>query len=184
MRLSTFLTELCTIFVNKCGVFKLCPVLPIVVYTDGAALGNPGPGGYAAVLIYGDKRKEIFGAYAFTTNNRMELLAVIRALDNIKSRGIPVHIYSDSQYVCNAILKGWLFGWKKKGWVKVKNPDLWQRFYPLYELFKPQFHWVKGHSSVPENERCDVLATQAAANGPFEKDTWYETNIGASDTLL
>jgi len=184
MRLSTFLTELCTIFVNKCGVFKLCPVLPIVVYTDGAALGNPGQGGSPAVLIYGDKRKEIFGAYAFTTNNRMELLAVIRALDNIKSRGIPVHIYSDSQYVCNAILKGWLFGWKKKGWVKVKNPDLWQRFYPLYELFKPQFHWVKGHSSVPENERCDVLATQAAANGPFEKDTWYETNIGASDTLL
>ena len=165
-------------------MFQFCSVLPIVIYTDGAALGNPGPGGFAAVLMYGEKRKEISGAYKLTTNNRMELLAVIRALDNIKSRGIPVHVYSDSQYVCNAILKGWLFNWKKKGWAKVKNPDLWQRFYPLYELFKPQFHWVKGHAGIPENERCDLLATQAAANGPFDTDTWYETHVAAPDKLF
>jgi ribonuclease HI len=183
-RLLTFLSELFTNIVNKCAINQICPVQPIVIYTDGAALGNPGPGGYAAVMMYGDKRKEIYGAFKLTTNNRMELLAVIRAMENIKARGIPVHVFSDSQYVCNAILKGWLFSWKKKGWTKVKNPDLWQRFLPLYEVLKPSFHWVKGHSGIPENERCDVLATAAAAQGPFDIDVWYEKNAAAPEGLL
>jgi len=156
----------------------------IIIYTDGAALGNPGPGGYAAVMLYGDLRKEIAGGFRLTTNNRMELLAVIRALEKVKSTEIPIRVYSDSQYVCNAILKGWLFNWRKKGWDKVKNPDLWQRFYVLYERYKPTFHWVKGHAGIPENERCDFLATRVAGEGPHDVDMWYEKNVAGDQKLL
>lgn len=148
----------------------------IIIFTDGAALGNPGPGGFAAVLMFNGAKKELVSAYRLTTNNRMELLAVIAALECIKSNELPVHVFTDSQYVSNAINKGWLFNWKKKGWAKVKNDDLWRRFLPLYEKFKPHFHWVKGHAGNPGNERCDFLATTAAHNGPFHTDHFYEKN--------
>ncbi len=152
-------------------------VTGIVIYTDGAAIGNPGPGGYGAVLMYGGHRKELAEGFRLTTNNRMELLAVIRALENIKQTGIPIHIYSDSKYVCDSVEKGWLFNWKKKGWTKVKNPDLWKRFLLLYDKFKPQFHWVKGHAGVLENERCDYLATFAAEKSPNSADIGYEESL-------
>lgn len=156
----------------------------IVIYTDGAALGNPGPGGYGAVLMYQGHRKELAEGFRLTTNNRMELLAVIRALETIKQPGIPVAIYSDSKYVCNAITEGWLFNWKQKGFAKVKNPDLWKRFLPLYEKFKPKFHWVKGHAGILENERCDYLATFAAEKSPHSVDMGYEDSQKNGDTLL
>lgn len=146
----------------------------IIIYTDGCALGNPGPGGYGAVLMFGAHRKELYEGFERTTNNRMELLAVIRALQAIKEPGIPIAIYSDSKYVCNAITEGWLFNWHRKGWQKVKNPDLWQTFLPLYQRLKPTFHWVKGHSGVPENERCDELANMGAALPKKQKDWGYE----------
>ncbi len=118
----------------------------ITIYTDGAALGNPGPGGYGAVLMYGEHRREISGSFRRTTNNRMELLAVIKALEMIKQPGIPVSIYTDSKYVHDAIVKNWIAGWQRKGWVKVKNPDLWKQLIPLNNAFKPEFNWVKGHA--------------------------------------
>ena len=105
----------------------------IVIFTDGAALGNPGPGGYGAVLMYGQHRKELADGYRLTTNNRMELLAVIMALKNIKVPGIEIHVYTDSKYVCDAVEKRWIYGWRAKGWAKVKNVDLWQMFFPLFE---------------------------------------------------
>lgn len=146
----------------------------IIIYTDGCALGNPGPGGYGAVLIFGAHRKELAEGYLHTTNNRMELLAVIKALGKIKEPGIPIEIYTDSKYVCDSVEKGWLFNWQKKGWAKVKNPDLWQTFLPLYMKFKPRFHWVKGHAGHAENERCDWLANQAALLPVKQKDEGYE----------
>lgn len=161
--------------------------LPIVIYTDGAALGNPGPGGYGAVLMQAHHRKEISGGFRRTTNNRMELLAVIMALKQIKSTQLSIQVYTDSKYVCDAIEKKWVFSWKQKGWKKIKNVDLWQVFLPLYELLKPNFNWVKGHSGITENECCDVLATTAAKNNPMEIDHNYETyetiekNLGRLD---
>jgi ribonuclease HI len=135
---------------------------PITVYTDGASTGNPGPGGYGVVLMYGQHRKELSQGYRRTTNNRMELLAVIEALKAIKKPGATVHIHSDSQYVVNAIEKGWIFDWKKKGFKDKKNPDLWKQFLELYPNFKIKMFWVRGHAGNRENERCDFLATQAA----------------------
>lgn len=155
----------------------------IVIYTDGCALGNPGPGGFGAVLMFNGHRKEISEGYNLTTNNRMELLAVIRALDHIKLRGVPVTVYSDSKYVCNAVEEGWLFNWQKKGWKKVKNPDLWQRFLPLYKVHKPKFVWVKGHAGNVENERCDVLANEAAQL-PVKKDDIGYISIEKSEGLF
>jgi len=146
----------------------------IVIYTDGAALGNPGPGGYGAVLMFGPHRKEISAGFRLTTNNRMELLAVIEALRNIKVAGFTVEIFTDSKYVCDAIEKRWIFGWKAKGWKNVKNVDLWLQFLPLYEQFKPKFNWVKGHAGIAENERCDYLATSAAQASPTDTDLEYE----------
>ncbi len=148
--------------------------LPIIIYTDGAALGNPGPGGYGAVLMQAHHRKEISGGFRRTTNNRMELLAVIMALKQIKKTQMSILVYTDSKYVVDAIDKKWVFSWKQKGWKKIKNVDLWQVFLPLYELLKPDFHWVKGHSGITENECCDVLATTAAQNNPIEIDHNYE----------
>lgn len=147
---------------------------PIIIYTDGAALGNPGPGGYGAVLIHSNHRKELSGGFRRTTNNRMELLAVIMALKHIKTPGFSIQIYTDSKYVCDAIEKRWLFGWKAKGWKKVKNVDLWQMFLPIYEELKPNFYWVKGHAGIKENERCDFLATTAAQSQPHHADVNYE----------
>ena len=146
----------------------------ITIYTDGAAKGNPGPGGYGAVLKFGKHRKELSEGFRLTTNNRMELLAVIRALQAINTTEFPVQIYSDSKYVVDAIEKGWIWGWQKKGFKDKKNPDLWLRYIPLHLKYKPKFIWVKGHAGNIENERCDVLAVQAAEGFDLKADTGYE----------
>ncbi len=145
----------------------------LIIYTDGAALGNPGKGGYGIVMLWGSARKEIAQGYDFTTNNRMELLAVIVALESIKKPDIKIHIYTDSKYVCDAIEKKWVFGWQKKGWKDKKNVDLWKRFLLVYKNHDVQFHWVKGHAGIKENEVCDELATTSAAKGPWLKDHGY-----------
>ena len=145
----------------------------IYLYTDGAASGNPGPGGYGVVLKYGTLVKEISGGFAKTTNNRMELLAVIIGLEAIKWENARVEVWSDSKYVVNAITEGWLEKWILKGWKKVKNPDLWQRFLPLYRAHQVTFHWIKGHAGHPENERCDRLAVAAYGQGGLPEDTGY-----------
>jgi ribonuclease H len=136
---------------------------PIFLYTDGASSGNPGPGGYGAVLKCAGHVRELSGGFVLTTNNRMELLAVIKGLEAIKWRNAVVHIYSDSSYVVKSVNEGWLFGWEKKGFAKAKNPDLWKRFLPLYRSHRVTFHWIKGHAGHPENERCDALAVDAGA---------------------
>jgi ribonuclease HI len=145
-----------------------------VIYTDGAALGNPGPGGYGAVLMFGPHRRELSEGFRLTTNNRMELLAVIKALQLITDKSHSINIYTDSKYVCDAIEKGWLENWRKKGYAKVKNPDLWQLFYKMKTEYKLKFHWVKGHAGHAENERCDELAVQAALQGPHSIDAFFE----------
>jgi ribonuclease HI len=149
----------------------------ITIYTDGAAKGNPGPGGYGVVLKYRHHRKELAEGFRLTTNNRMELLAVIRGLQEIKVRDIPVTIYSDSKYVVDAVEKGWLWGWQKSGFKNKKNPDLWRQFIPLYVRFKPKFIWVKGHNGNIENERCDQLAVAAAESSNLPVDEGYENSI-------
>ncbi len=136
---------------------------PIFLYTDGASSGNPGPGGYGVVLKCGTYRMEMSEGFSLTTNNRMELLAVIKGLEAIRWENAEVHVYSDSSYVVNAINKGWLENWKRKGFAKVKNPDLWMRFAPLMTKHRVAFHWIKGHAGHPENERCDALAVAAGA---------------------
>jgi ribonuclease HI len=149
----------------------------ITIYTDGAAKGNPGPGGYGAVLKFDKYRKELSEGFRLTTNNRMELLAVIRALQELKSTEFPVRIYSDSKYVVDAIEKGWLWGWQKKGFKDKKNPDLWLRYIPLHLKYKPKFIWVKGHAGNIENERCDELAVEAATGRNLPADQGYEESI-------
>ena len=134
---------------------------PIYLYTDGASSGNPGPGGYGVVLKCDDKEKEMSGGFSLTTNNRMELLAVIKGLEAIRWQNAEVHVYSDSSYVVKAINEGWLENWVRKGFAKVKNPDLWMRFVPLLRKHRVAFHWIKGHAGHPENERCDRLAVAA-----------------------
>lgn len=146
----------------------------ITIFTDGAAKGNPGPGGYGVVMKYNHHRKELSEGFRHTTNNRMELLAVIRALQELKVRDIPVTIYSDSKYVVDAIEKGWLWGWQKKGFQDKKNPDLWRIYIPLHVRYKPKFVWVKGHAGHPENERCDQLAVAAAERPNLPADEEYE----------
>jgi ribonuclease HI len=146
----------------------------IKIYTDGAAKGNPGPGGYGAVLEFGDKKKELFQGFRHTTNNRMELLAVIVALEELKSDKFPVDIYSDSKYVVDSVEKKWVFGWEKKGFKGKKNPDLWKRILPLLAKYRPIFHWVKGHAGHPQNERCDALAVMASEKRNLMIDQAYE----------
>ncbi len=136
---------------------------PIYLYTDGASSGNPGPGGYGIVLRCGSYSKEMSGGFSLTTNNRMELLAVIKGLEAIKWCPAEVHVVSDSSYVVNAINQGWLRSWKAKGFAKKKNPDLWMRLDSLLSLHNVTFHWIKGHAGHPENERCDSLAVAAGA---------------------
>lgn len=140
----------------------------VLIYTDGSCLGNPGPGGYGAVLIYNDNRKELSKGYKNTTNNRMEMRAVIAALESLKEP-CNVTLYTDSQYVKNAITKKWIDNWQKNGWKTaakkpVKNKDLWMQFLPLIKKHNVDFRWVKGHSGHPENERCDELARNAASS--------------------
>jgi len=134
----------------------------IYIYTDGAASGNPGPGGYGIVMISGKYRRELAEGFTFTTNNRMELLAVIVALEQIKSPGSAVLVTSDSKYVIDSVVKGWVFNWLKKGFKDKKNPDLWRRFLKIYKKHNVKFEWVKGHNNHPENERCDALAVHAS----------------------
>ncbi len=148
----------------------------IIVYTDGAASGNPGPGGYGIVMRAGSYRKEFAAGFRHTTNNRMELLGVIVALENLKIIPSTVVIYTDSKYVSDAVEKRWLFGWEQKGFSKPKNPDLWKRFLLVYRKHQVRFVWVKGHAQIPENERCDQLAVQASKQADLLIDTWYETN--------
>jgi ribonuclease HI len=145
----------------------------ITVYTDGSALGNPGPGGYGIVMISGKHRKDFSQGYQLTTNNRMELLAVIVALENIKNPGAEVTIYSDSKYVVDAIEKSWVFMWEKKGFKKKKNPDLWRRFLKIYSIHQVKLIWVKGHAGTPLNERCDQLAVEAANSTNLLEDSGY-----------
>lgn len=152
----------------------------VIIYTDGSARGNPGPGGYGAILMYGDHRKELAQGYRRTTNNRMELMAVIAALKTLKRSDLRVTIYSDSQYVVKAVTEGWLEKWIRtqfKG--GKKNRDLWQEFHSLSKAHQIRFHWVKGHAENPYNNRCDELAT-AAADGATHSlliDEGYEAGI-------
>ena len=148
----------------------------IRIYTDGAAQGNPGPGGYGVILKYGEHVKEISQGFRLTTNNRMELLAVITGLEAIKREGIPVSIYSDSEYVIKAVEQGWLWNWEKKDFAKKKNADLWRRYIPLHKKYKPKFYWVRGHAGHVENERCDYLAVKAAKSPGLLVDREYEDN--------
>ncbi|WP_296007095.1 ribonuclease HI [uncultured Alistipes sp.] len=145
----------------------------ITIYTDGSALGNPGPGGYGIVLISGPHRKELSQGFRLTTNNRMELMAVCVALEMLKFPGSEVTVCSDSKYVVDAVEKGWVFGWEKKGFAGKKNPDLWMRFLKVYRLHRVRFVWVKGHAETVENNRCDALAVAAAGSACLAEDTGY-----------
>jgi ribonuclease HI len=149
----------------------------IRIYTDGAAQGNPGRGGYGVILKFKDAVKELAEGFRLTTNNRMELLAVIKGLEAIKKDGISVTIYSDSQYVVNSVEKGWIWTWQKKNFKDKANVDLWLRYIPLHQKLKPKFVWVKGHAGHAENERCDYLAVQAANSGNLLVDEGYELSL-------
>jgi ribonuclease HI len=147
----------------------------LIMYTDGAARGNPGPGGYGTILFWGDTKKELSGGFRHTTNNRMELMAVIAGLEALKKEGLSVTVYSDSQYVVKAVEQGWL-----KNWIATdfkggkKNKDLWTRFYELSKKYKLRFQWVRGHADNPYNNRCDELATAAAEGTGLQIDAEYE----------
>lgn len=146
----------------------------ITVYTDGAARGNPGPGGYGIVLLSGNHRKELSEGYLLTTNNRMELLAVIVALETLKIQGSDVTVYTDSKYVADAVEKGWVFNWVKKRFKGKKNADLWMRFLEIYNKHLVKFVWVKGHANNPLNERCDELAVDASFQENLLTDKGYK----------
>ena len=145
----------------------------IYLYTDGAASGNPGPGGYGVVLTCAGLRKEMSGGFALTTNNRMELLAVIKGLEAIRWEQARVEVWSDSTYVVKAVAEGWLDKWLATGFKKKKNADLWLRFNPLYRRHEVTFHWLKGHAGHPENERCDQLAVAAYRQPDLPADSGY-----------
>ena len=149
----------------------------IKIFTDGAAQGNPGPGGYGTILKFGEHYKELASGFRLTTNNRMELLAVIAGLEAIKKDGLSVTVYSDSRYVVDAVEKGWLWTWEKKNFKDKANPDLWKRYIPLHRKFHPKFIWIKGHNGHPENERCDQLAVAAASGVSLAPDTGYENSL-------
>ena len=146
----------------------------INIWTDGSSLGNPGPGGYGAIMEYKGKRKELSQGFRLTTNNRMELLAVIVALESIKKDGWQVKVTTDSRYVVDAVSKGWLGKWVAKGFKGKKNADLWERFLKTYPKHKVTFQWVKGHAGHPENERCDELAVDAAGGSNLPADEGFE----------
>jgi len=157
----------------------------IKIYTDGSSLGNPGPGGFGIVLKYKGNIKEISQGFRLTTNNRMELMAVCVALESLKTRALPVVVYSDSKYVIDSITKGWVYAWYQKQFKGKKNKDLWLRFLKLENQFKLEFIWVKGHAGHPENERCDKLAVQAAQNKPINIDAPFEQeNNNANEDLM
>lgn len=146
----------------------------LIIHTDGAARGNPGPGGYGIVMQWGKTIKELAQGFRMTTNNRMELMAVIVALRQLTRDGLDVVIYTDSAYVVNSVEKGWVFGWVKKGFAGKKNADLWQQFLQLYQKNRIKLVWVKGHATNQWNNRCDELATMAADSGNWLVDEGYE----------
>lgn len=150
--------------------------MKIEIYTDGACSGNPGRGGYGIVMKIPGKNyaRQFSAGFRLTTNNRMELLAVITALAKLRTTGNEVHIYTDSKYVADAVEKKWIYGWQRKGWKNVKNPDLWQLLLPLLDAHRPKFHWIKGHAGHPENEHCDRLAVAAAQSATLQTDTFFE----------
>ncbi len=155
---------------------------PIYLYTDGASSGNPGPGGYGIILKCSGHEKEMSGGFALTTNNRMELLAVIIGLEAVKWHNADITVISDSAYVVRAVKEGWVFNWEKKGFAKAKNQDLWIRFLKIYRQHKVAFRWIKGHAGHPENERCDALAVAAgagatAAGKTLPEDTGYISSL-------
>ena len=157
----------------------------VVVYTDGGARGNPGPGGYGAILTFGKHRRELKGAFDHTTNNRMELMAVISALESL-SESCQVLLHSDSKYVIDALTKNWLKGWKRKGWIKsdkkpVLNQDLWRRLDAAASRHEMTWKWVKGHAGNPLNERCDELVHEAIDAGNLQTDQGYLDQQSASD---
>ena len=145
----------------------------ITIYTDGAAKGNPGPGGYGVVMISGKHRREISEGFKLTTNNRMELLAVIAGLEALKRSNSNVVVYTDSKYVADSVEKGWLFRWESKAFKKKKNQDLWIRFLNVFRKHNVRFVWIKGHDNNLENERCDRLAVQAYGSDSLKDDTGY-----------
>ncbi|MAZ55632.1 MAG: ribonuclease HI [Flavobacteriales bacterium] len=147
----------------------------INIYTDGAAKGNPGPGGYGVVLEYAGQTKELSEGFRLTTNNRMELLAVIIGLEHIKNSKNQIIVYSDSKYVVDSINKKWVFNWELNNYKKKKNPDLWKRFLIVYRKYNIIFKWVKGHAGHIQNERCDSLAVNAATNSKLNIDEGYES---------
>jgi ribonuclease HI len=156
----------------------------VEVFTDGAAKGNPGRGGYGVVMRYKNLEREFSQGFRRTTNNRMELLAVIIALEALKTNEHPVRVCSDSKYVIDSITKGWIFGWQKTGFKNKKNPDLWKRYLLLHGQFKIDFIWVRGHNGHPENERCDVLAVKAAESKDLLIDTFYEESEKEAKNLF
>lgn len=157
----------------------------VEIFTDGSARGNPGPGGYGVVMKAGTHYKELSAGYRNTTNNRMELLAVIKALEEMKKEGLHLIITTDSKYVCESVQKGWVFRWRMTGFKGKKNADLWRQFLTLYPKFKIEFRWVKGHAGHLENERCDQLAT-LAADQPDKHliDEGYESGLGNQNLML
>ena len=150
----------------------------IHLYTDGAARGNPGPGGYGIVLEWPEKnyRKEFSEGFQHTTNNRMELLAVIEGLKRLNESPLKVKVYTDSKYVADAFVKNWVFGWERKGFKDRKNTDLWIALLKEYRKHEVSFHWVKGHSNHPQNERCDRLAVEASHSNQLKVDIGYTEN--------
>ena len=148
----------------------------IIIYTDGAARGNPGPGGYGVVLMSGAHRKELSEGFRLTTNNRMELMAAIAGLEALKVAPCNVTIYTDSKYVADSVEKRWVFNWVKTGFKGKKNSDLWKRFLAVYGNHTIKFIWVKGHANIPENERCDELAVAASFQPKLPEDTGYLTD--------
>jgi ribonuclease HI len=150
----------------------------VTIYTDGACSGNPGPGGYGVVLLYGGHRKELSGGFRLTTNNRMELMAAIAGLNALREK-CRVTLYTDSQYVADAIMKGWAKRWRQNGWMRNRkdaavNPDLWEELLNLCDFHEVTFIWVRGHAGNPENERCDQLSVQASQGRDLPSDTEYE----------
>lgn len=154
----------------------------ITIYTDGASSGNPGPGGYGVVLLYGRHRLEKSQGFRLTTNNRMELMGVIEGLEALKIPNSKVVIYTDSRYVADSVTKGWVFQWESKGFKNKKNPDLWIRFLKIYRKHIVRFVWIRGHDNNTENEVCDRLAVNAYLNGPLLEDTGYRPE--AEDDML
>jgi ribonuclease HI len=155
----------------------------IEIFTDGASSGNPGPGGYGVILRSGKHYKELSAGYRKTTNNRMELMAVIKGLEALKSLNQSVTIYSDSKYVIDAIEKRWVYGWLQKGFKDKKNKDLWLRYLEVSKLHNIKFVWVRGHAGHPENERCDVLAVAAGKQKDLLIDSVFEMESGKVNLL-